>query len=347
MRLKHALSTILEHVKAYQAGQGEYRPYWLWSSPGMGKSSGVEWIAQQLDCELILRIGCLEDPLEVKGCPYVEDSTTKYATPSWFPSHGKCIIFLDELAQAPVLTQQTMMGLALTRRMGEAVLPDGVAVIAASNRLQDKAGVNRVITPLLNRFVHLDIESNVRDWLDWATKNDIKPEVRSFIEYRPELLNTFDPTNGHRSFASERTWHFVSDLLPHLSPECRYEVLAGTVGEGEAAEFTAYMDIYEDLPPLQPILNGEKPSVDNPAVIYALIGALCDATKGPLTGDNARHVDNIAAYFTNSLPTEFAAVGIRALVNTHSDSVKKRNTVLRNPFISAWLKEHASLFTDN
>src|SRR4029079_8083765 len=117
---------------------------------------------------------------------------------------GEGVLFLDELAQAPPLVQAACLQLTLDRRVGEHELPAGWSVIAASNRAEDRAGTHRLISPLLNRFVHLDLEVSNEDWQAWAVASGIAPEVRAFLRYRPALLFRFDPAVQERAFPTPR-----------------------------------------------------------------------------------------------------------------------------------------------
>ena len=78
------------------------------------------------------------------------------------------------------------------RKVGEYTLPDGWAIIAAGNRDSDRAVTTRMPTPLRNRFVHLEFEVDVQEWSEWAIQAGIRPEVISFLRFRPELLSAFD-----------------------------------------------------------------------------------------------------------------------------------------------------------
>src|SRR5437016_13057598 len=82
----------------------------------------------------------------------------------------------------------------------EYTLPDGWAIVAAGNRDSDRAVTTRMLTPLRNRFVHLDFEVDMQEWCEWAVRSDILFEVIAFLRFRPELLSAFDrDANAFRS----------------------------------------------------------------------------------------------------------------------------------------------------
>jgi hypothetical protein len=216
-------------------------------------------------------------------------------------------LFLDELAQAAPLVQAACLQLTLDRRIGEYELPEGWTVVAASNRAGDRAGTHRLITPLLNRFVHLDLDVSAEDWQAWAAAAGVSPEVRAFLRYRPALLFRLDPAAQERAFPTPRAWQFVADVLPGTPAELLHPVVAGCVGDGPAAEFVGFLKLYRELPDLDAVLArpDAAPVPREPAVLYALVGALverCRADQAPLP-----------AFVTYALrlPEEFGMLALR------------------------------------
>src|SRR5829696_4130606 len=190
------------------------RPVYLWGPPGCGKSAVVRQAATTLSLDLVDVRATLLDPVDLRGLPKVTRDTAIWCPPAFLPRAGRGLLFLDERAQAAPLVQAACLQLTLDRRVGEYELPEGWSVIAASNRAEDRAGTHRLITPLLNRFVHLDLDVSAADWQAWAVAHRVGPEVRAFLRYRPALLFQFDPAAGHRAFPTPRAWQFVSDVLP-------------------------------------------------------------------------------------------------------------------------------------
>ncbi|WP_202947367.1 MoxR family ATPase [Zavarzinella formosa] len=142
----------------------------------------------------------LLDPVDLRGLPSVVRGTAVWCPPAFLPRECRGLLFLDELAQAPPLVQAACLQLTLDRRLGEYELPEGWGVIAASNRSEDRAGTHRLISPLLNRFVHLDLEVSADDWQAWAVTANIAAKVRSFLRFRPGLLFQFKPETNRGPF---------------------------------------------------------------------------------------------------------------------------------------------------
>jgi hypothetical protein len=246
--------------------------------------------------------------VDLRGLPRIQGDSALWCPPAFLPKGGTGVLFLDELAQAPPLVQAACLQLTLDRRVGEYELPEGWSVVAASNRAEDRAGAHRLITPLLNRFVHLDLEVSHDDWQDWAVQAGVAPEVRSFLRYRPALLFQFDPAAGARAFATPRSWEFVSGVLPHAPAELLHSVVAGCVGEGPAAEFVAFARICRELPdPDQVLASPATTSVPRePAVLYALCGALVERCRQASPKVLAAFVQYVAR-----MPDEFGVLAMR------------------------------------
>jgi hypothetical protein len=321
---------------ALRALLGTQRPVYLWGPPGVGKSSLVRQAAAEEGREICDLRAVLLDPVDLRGLPSLNgDGRAHWCQPAFLPHDpgSKGVLFLDELAQAPPLVQAACLQLTLDRRIGEYHLPAGWTVVAASNRAEDRAGAHRLITPLLNRFVHLDLEVSHDDWQAWAVQAGVAPEVRSFLRCRPALLYQFDAASGARSFPTPRSWEFVAQVLPVTPPDLLHPVVTGCVGEGPAAEFVAFCRIYRDLPDVDQVLaNPLTCSVpSDPAVLYALAGALterCRKTDDRLLG--------AAVTYVGRLPDEFGVLTVR-------DVAAVNPRVLTVPQASGWLKKHRDL----
>jgi len=283
------------------------RPVYLWGSPGVGKSSLVKQAASSLGLGLVDVRATLLDPVDLRGLPRLDGDQAVWCPPAFLPRAGNGVLFLDELAQAAPLVQAACLQLTLDRRVGEYELPDGWSVVAASNRSEDRAGTHRLISPLLNRFVHLDLQVSSEDWQAWAVINGIVPEVRAFLNYRPALLSQFDVTSNPRAFPTPRSWQFVSDVISRTPNELLHPVAAGCVGEGPAAEFLGFLRLYRELPDLDQVLAkpDTSPVPREPAILYALVGALVERCRSTTTS-----LGNFVSYAMR-LPDEFTLLALR------------------------------------
>lgn len=322
------------------------QPVMLHGSPGVGKSDIVRQIARQRGIELIdLRLSQL-DPVDLRGVPSVDTKKhiTLWNTPSFLPTDGKGILFLDEINSAAQATQAAAYQLVLDRKLGDYVMPPGWVIIAAGNRSTDRAIVNQMSTALKNRFTHLNYEVNNDDWCDWALRNNIAVEVLGFIRFRPMLLNEFEQRNESKeekervrrlkdaqAFATPRSWEFLSKVVQQKpSSDVEYELYTGIVGEGAAAEFMGYLKYYRDLPNLDALLMnpGISKIPDEPATLYALATGL--ATKA--TQDNMERVVKYAL----RLPAEFQVLLMK-------DAIARDNDLTQTKSFNSWAIANADV----
>jgi len=187
------------------------RALFIWGTMGIGKSHKVRDAARRIAKELGLKVdernlkyGSLEhindpeyflvidirlsqcDPSDLRGIPVweKEKAATQWLPPTTFPRKGFGIIFFDELNLAPNLVQASAYQFILDRGLGEYMVPDGYAVFAAGNRLEDRANVFEMSAPLSNRMGHVQLDPpHVKPWTDWAAKHNIDPRVIGYLNF--------------------------------------------------------------------------------------------------------------------------------------------------------------------
>ena len=258
--LTNSLNVLIEnHVK---------HSVFIWGAPGIGKSSAVKQVAKEQDLKLIdLRISQLA-PTDIRGLPYTKDGKAHFAPPSFLPTEGDGILFLDELNMASPSVMGIAQQLILDRQVGDYKVPDGWFIIAAGNRTEDRAAISQMPAPVANRFIHFHIDCTLDSWKEYA----IAQEILSFLNFRPQLLYNFEKNQS--AWPSPRSWEFADTLL---SVDLNIE---SAVGTGAASEFYAYQTIYKELPNVESIFRGEDIAVPHePSLMYAVCGAMINRAK--------------------------------------------------------------------
>ncbi len=250
-------------------------PMFIWGPPGGGKSSIVKAIARAHGLVLVdLRLNQIP-PADLRGLPMLKGEEAAYARPEWLRPDGQGIIFLDELPNAVPTVQGLAQQLLLDRCVGEHKLGDGWFVWGAGNRREDGAAVHAMPSPVANRMLHVELESDYVSWKHHGIQAGFHEHILSFVAFRPELL--YKPDRNAPAFPSPRTWEMASRL--HTIGVG----IAPAVGQGTADEFSAYVEMVEALPDLEPILTGkgaEVPWPDELSVRYAVsIGLAIRATN--------------------------------------------------------------------
>ena len=118
----------------------------------------------------------------------------------------KSILFLDELNRASPDTRQPALQLTLDKKLQCHELPyvDGKCtfIVSAINP-SDLYHTDDLDTALLDRFLLVDLEVSVQDWLKYATSCEIVPSIIEFITENSDRLH-FIPEEGKGS--SPRAW---------------------------------------------------------------------------------------------------------------------------------------------
>ena len=319
------------------------RPVFLWGPPGIGKSEVVAEITEEMNGLMIdLRLGQME-PTDIRGIPFYNKDLGKmdWAEPTDLPSqeladqYPTIVLFLDEMNSAAPSVQAAAYQLILNRRMGKYKLPDNVVIVAAGNRESDKGVTYRMPAPLANRFIHLTLRPDFETWQTWAIQNQVHPDIVGYITANKVDLFNFDAKMSGQSFATPRSWTFVSELLEEeeLNDTELTDLVAGTVGEGIALKFNAHRKVSANMPNPTHILEGKVKDLKNKdiAACYSLTVALCyelkecwDKNANTDKGNDFFHAqfDNVLRFIMDNLGVELQVMLVHAALTTYKMSFK-------------------------
>jgi len=301
------------------------RPLFLWGAPGIGKSDIIHQIGASMNAKVIdIRLS-LWDPTDIKGIPYysANDNCMLWAPPAELPTaematqYDNIVLFLDEMNSAAPAVQAAAYQLILNRKVGQYELPDNVLIVAAGNRDADKGVTYRMPAPLANRFVHLELKVDFEDWFQWAVNNDIHEDVVGYLTYSKRDLYDFDPKAASRSFATPRSWSFVSELLEDDDDEnTTTDLVSGAVGEGLAVKFMAHRKMAADLPNPSEILAGKVKELQTKEIsaMYSLTVSLCYELKEASDKNDKKFddmVNNFLRFAMDNFDTELVVMGIK------------------------------------
>jgi hypothetical protein len=230
----------------------------LLSPPGVGKSEMVYQAAAEANLPCRSLLGTQIAPEDVSGIPRIVGERSVFCPPRvLLPEQPEPFcLFLDELPACAPDVQKAFYSLLLERRLGEHALPKGTWVVAAGNRMQDRALVRAMSSALINRVTILHVRVDVEEWLQWAEKNGVRPEIRGFISYMPEALMRPVPAEPV-PFSTPRAWTLLSRALDMaetgrlLTKEIRRVLAFGRLSAEDAAVFCALAE--ESIGPMKPL----------------------------------------------------------------------------------------------
>jgi len=331
------LSEAKKYIK--HASIKRKRPVFLHGAPGVGKSDLVESIvtdaiAAGKDAKLYdMRLSMCE-PTDIMGIPYFDSNTgqMKWAPPSLLPTpedakRDLVVLFLDEMNGAAPAVQAAAYQLVLNRRVGDYVLPDNVAVVAAGNRETDKGVTYRMPKPLSNRFIHFSVKVHFDDWVEWATTNGVSADVVGYLTAKKNDLNKFDPKSPDHAFPTPRSWVFVSDILQDSEDFSEGEItdmIIGTIGQGTALSFAAHRRTSALLPNPTLILKGQVKELKTKEIsaMYSLSTSLAYELKAQKdeigrTIDDAKmqeYINNTIGFWLEHFEPEMVVMSFRMII---------------------------------
>lgn len=254
---------------------------------GIGKSSLAKQVAKELDMSYVNIDANLLKEGEIGGIPVTLDGEiegnkikkTSYAPYSKLIScselskKSEVLLFIDEVNRAENAVIQELMNLILNREINGYVLPDNCYLMAAMNPSgsNDTGDVNYAVTEMdaasVDRFVWIDMDSDLKEWIDWASsakelqikdeqikvdrtdsEQNVHPEVIEFLsrEEYSSFLNV-RPTEEEKITPSPRSWKAFSDILTVyeknqeiFDPNILYNISKGCLGVHVSNEFLKF-----------------------------------------------------------------------------------------------------------
>lgn len=317
-------------------------PVLLWGPPGVGKSSTVLAIGEALGLPVEVVIASIREPSDFSGLPVIDNGEVRFTPPAWarrLAQAGRGILFLDEISTAPPAVQAALLRVVLDRVVGDLVLPEGVAVVAAANPPEQAAGGWDLSPPLANRFCHIQWSLDPSSWVEGMLKGWPAPQVvrlpdgwevgipasralvASFIRHRPHLLLQVPNSEGQagRAWPSPRSWDMAARLLAacdavQAGEDVVASLVCGCVGEGAGLEFLTWRRSL-DLPDPEELLknpsNFTLPTRGDQA--FAVLTAVVAAAVSNLTADRWMAAWQILAKVAEAGAKDVAAAAAKTL----------------------------------
>src|SRR5688572_27617098 len=214
--MDHVRSANEETITLSQAKKliqcmAQEQSFLLLSPPGVGKSEMVYQAAAEMNLPCRSLLGTQIAPEDVSGIPRIVGERSVFCPPRvLLPENPEPFcLFLDELPACAPDVQKAFYSLLLERRLGEHTLPKGTWVVAAGNRMQDRALVRALSSALVNRVTILHLRVDAEEWLAWAVKNNVREDIRAFVSYMPDALMRPVPAEPV-PFSTPRAWALLS-----------------------------------------------------------------------------------------------------------------------------------------
>jgi MoxR-like ATPase len=228
------------------------------------------------------------------------------------------------------MVQNACLQLVLDRQLGEYTLPPDWQIVAACNRESDGGGVTRMNAALCNRFIHLDCEPSLDDWCKWAVTHGIEPAVIAFLRFRPNLLHEFSRTD--KAFPTPRSWEFVSLITgQHPARNIEFALFQGTVGHGAAVEYSAFLQLFRNIPSIDAILLNPS-SAPVPLNDAGSLWAIAAALSRRASDQNFRR----ALTYLDRMPQEYSVMAVK-------DATARDAGLCSTPEFTSWAVTHSDV----
>lgn len=279
-------------------------------APGIGKTDIVQAVCNGY--ETILLHPVVHDPVNYTGFPSLQNGKADFIPFGFLrrmiEAEKITVVIIDDLGQAAPAVQASIMQLVLQNNIDGNAISSHCRFILISNRREDKAGVTSIIEPLKGRATIIDLEVNDSDWRQWAVEHGMPPELVAFSKLRPNLLFDFKPTTDMTNSPTPRNWAAIGNWQnAGISKHLEYEIFKGRCGEQFAAEYSAFLRTYRDMPDPELWINDpNKPLPINDSAQYALASALAYLA-------NSKNVNNIYKVAMN-MPGELSTFMVYSMV---------------------------------
>lgn len=290
--LKARVGEVKKYVKmAYK----QRKPLFLHGAPGIGKSSVVRQVADELKKELgverffvkDIRLSQL-DPTDLGGIPVPKDEMMERYYPSWWPTGDEFgIIFFDELNKGTPSTQAAAYQLILDGAMGDRKLSPNVIIVAAGNRSSDNVTVYDMDSALENRFpMHIEVEPPSTEELTkyFESIGKVNMQVFGFLEFSERSVWRYDEKTTDPAWASPRSWEFLIDLLEMVKDKNKEEKMrmlknlaVAAVGDVVGREFHGFVKLNEEVNINEILDNPTKfKEIERPDVKHSVITEIAE-----------------------------------------------------------------------
>lgn len=234
-----------------------------WTQNVLGKALG-------LDKVVIWHPSHAADTGDVTGLPdkqKLADGTivTKFCPPDWMAQNEPVLLIIDEANRGLAMVQNAIMQLTASGTYGSTSLPKGSRIVGLINPDLEEGDVTYEVGSMdkaqEDRFVYLDFEPTVQEWLEYAAQAHLNQRVIDYITDHPEQLdlNGYKETelvkaalnSKSKRLPSRRSWTGVAEMLDNAENDnaltdqfkrkCVLLAIAGLVGDSNAANFSEYL----------------------------------------------------------------------------------------------------------
>jgi len=214
---------------------------------------------------------------------------TMYAPPDFVPSKpGPAIIIFDDANRTSQRIMKGLMQVFQTHGTVSWKLPPGCIIILTGNPGMQDFMVTELDEAIISRMVHFTLKHDAKQWVLWATANNLDPRGISFVSRYPEMMVTGQRTNPRALAKFFRYLKGIKDISSNEQVKRVRMFAQGVLDDTTVSSMLIFMqrDVELVIEP-EAILDGED-------WIPAHMKTLYDGVKNKKTGETERRIDILA-----------------------------------------------------
>ena len=195
----------------------------------------------------------------------------------------RSVLFLDELNRSALGVRQAALQLILNKELHSHKLPyinGKCTIIIAAINPSDIYQVDELDDALLDRFLHVTLEPDTKEWLSWARATGINQIVQDFIAEKPKMLHYMpvDKSIG----ATPRSWAKLAAFVDNFDKtpkEVQFTIVKGKIGTELAGQFLQFFNNYSKVvkvEDIEAIVTKEMKRTMDPEVIAKKVAKLIE-----------------------------------------------------------------------
>jgi hypothetical protein len=195
----------------------------VFGPPGVGKTTILKDFAESRDYELRVKHLSRMDSTDWSGIPKQSQDYTEFLPISLFkpPKKKRLVIFFDELNTAMPQVLNAALDVILEKKADSETFSEKASfkpetiILAAGNLGPDEDGtyVEELSMAVKTRLIQVRLETNLKDWKDWAIEKKIHPKIISYIDSEEKLIDYNAFKNNEKQAPTPRGWERLSNII--------------------------------------------------------------------------------------------------------------------------------------
>lgn len=226
MQANYKIAKFLD-VLSILNDEGKRIPGIIMAMPGFGKTTTIEMFCEVKNYNLTTLIASQYTADDLLGFQIRIEGSSRLtrALPEWYTeliekakNGRKNILFIDELSSSEDYIQPPLLRLIFEGMFGEYSLPENTMVVAAGNYQDDLESSFKMLPPLINRFMILNINEEDVDVQELCTDKFDRVK-RSDLETKAKFLGIFSKKKSTYNYDN-----IVAYLSSFLKVTNNYEI---------------------------------------------------------------------------------------------------------------------------